>query len=465
MSLQLAKPSLALALVALFGCPKPDPADPPAPVARPSKTAVTPMVDHPWSDEHQQAHVEFEAAWAAFQPPMAPMEMGAAAASEPAASDDDDYLLKIYVFDLGQADSLLAIGPPPEQKTLLIDLGHPTKDSKLPAGFKSSAGHVSQRLLDLTGKTAVDYFVLSHYHSDHAGYGAAEAQGWGTGIIGLLSDFKKSFSVDRFIHIGDDGADYMKDESDRGVYTTIQKRMPTWKKYKRVVDSEPPEFGTEQIDLGTGVSVDILSFAGKVPSGDSAFEDVEDLGIDYGTTPGNENDLSIALEISAGEFEFFTAGDLNGTNNPKKSPLYVLRKFGEVYTNIERHMVSYWQDKGRENDVEIYRANHHGSSYSTTQQLLDTLDPEFILYSTGADSGHPGRTVIERGGRTARQLATTYVNNYDTFINSKGQQVGEIEIVVAEDGASYTINGERHLTFSSTEEKAGDDVDEEDQTH
>jgi hypothetical protein len=443
--------TLILAMGALYGC---------------ASTGSREDVDRLWTERDQSALAELAAA--AREAPPAPEERPAARSAPvppPPPAPPSGPALEIYVFNIGQADSMLVIGPAPGRKTLLIDLGKPTGNSKLPPNLGSSAQHVLQRIEDLTGDSYVDYFVLSHYHSDHAGFGAGRQQGWGTGIISLLSDFSIRFKVGEFIHVEDDGAEFMAAGNQRGVYKTIQGRMPIWEQYDRVQGSGPPLFGTGQIDLGPGVSVEILAFAGKVPSGESAFDRVASAGVDYSVTPGNENDLSIALEISAGDFELFTAGDLNGTDDPIGNPLYVRRPWGEVYTNIEHHLADYWESSGRESDVEIYRANHHGSGYSTTAKLLGALDPEFILYSTGADHGHPSNTVVRLGGTTARQLATTWVTDYTTFKDAKGERVGEIKIVVASDGSTYTINGETHTAFSNSAEENGDDEGEEDIQH
>jgi hypothetical protein len=364
------------------------------------------------------------------------------------------------LFDIGQADSMLVIGPAPARKTLLVDLGQPTANSKLPPGLASSADHVLQRIQELTGGSSVDYFVLSHYHSDHAGFGAGSQAGWGTGIIGLLSDFSVPFSVGEFIHVQDAGAEFMAAEARRGVFTTIQRRMPLWIQRGRVRESAPPRLGTDQIDLGEGVTVEVLAFAGRVGSADDAFDQAVDAGVDYGATSGNENDLSIALEIAAGDCELFTAGDLTGTDDPDAHPLYVVRHFeerDEIYTNVEHHLVSRWEASVRESDVEVYRANHHGSHYSTTAKLLDALDPEIVLYSTGGDHAHPSNSVVRRAGQTARQLATTWVTDLATFSGANGRRVGEIRIAVAPDGRSYAINGEEHRCFSDDEESDGDD--------
>jgi beta-lactamase superfamily II metal-dependent hydrolase len=373
--------------------------------------------------------------------------------------------MEIHVFNIGQADSMLVIGPPPARKTLLVDLGEPTGNSKLPPNFTSSTEVVRQRIRELTGGDRVDYFVLTHYHSDHAGFAPTNAAP-GTGIIQVLSDSKNPFRVGEFIHVQDDGSQFMgSGAKDRPVFKRIRQRMPGWIKAGRVGSSTKPTFGKAQIDLGSGVSVDILAFAGTVPGGASAFHRAEIAGANYAVNPGDENDLSIALEITAGEFEMFAAGDLNGASDPVNHPLFVLREFGSIFTNIESQLVDQWTSVNRESDVEIYRADHHGSGFSSTVKLVDALDPEFILYSTGADSQHPSDDVVKRGRKTARQFATTAVIHPSTFTSARGKVTGEIDIVVAPDGKSYTIEGEKHLAFTDAEERAGKDVGEETRHH
>lgn len=441
--------SLVVLMSAFFGCAS-------TPQGRDDDRAD---VDYSWTEEDQLALAELAAA-----PPPAPRSERAVPPLATADAEDvAGDLLEIYVFSIGQADSMLVVGPSPDRKTLLIDLGEPIGDS-LPSSLTSSSEHVLDRIKNITGREDVDYFVLSHYHSDHAGRGKRREEGWGTGIIGVLSDFSVPFSVGEFIHVGDDGAEFMKEEDKRGVYKTIKSRMPIWQQHDRVGDSQPPRFEPGQIDLGPGVTVEILSFAGKVPDGPSAFERAVDAGVDYSAAPGNENDLSIALEISAGEFELFTGGDLNGTDDPVRRPLFIRRNFGETYTNVEHRVADSWRSAvpSREGDVEVYRANHHGSGYSTTAKLLDALDPEFILYSAGAEYDHPNNTVVQRGALTARQLVTTAAKDPTAFANARGEVVGEIRITVDADGNGYTINGEHRRAFSDAEEASGDDEGEED---
>jgi competence protein ComEC len=47
--------------------------------------------------------------------------------------------------------------------------------------------------------------------------------------------------------------------------------------------------------------------------------------------------------------------------------------------------------------VEVFLVTHHGSNYASTNELLDTVDPEYSVLSTGPNShGHPGTYAIAR---------------------------------------------------------------------
>ena len=410
-------------------------------------------LDGVWTPADERAAAQLEAQ-AESQPEAAPLQALEADDLDEAPPSNAP-LLEVYVFNIGQADSMLVVGPAPRRRTMLVDLGQ-RGGGELPDDFVSGADTVLRRIQEITGENGVDYFVLSHYHADHAGRGLDPPR-WGTGIIQVLSDFQTPFHVGEFIHVQNGGLEFMDDsETARGVFKTIQRRMAAWQRAGRVGLSSTPRFGTTQINLGSGVDVDILAFAGTTPGG-SAMERARNEGADYDRAPASENDLSIALQVTAGEFELFSAGDLSGTDDPDVNPFSHVTRNGDTYTNVEDFMVRHWQSESRESDVEIYRANHHGSANSTTQTLLDALDPEFVIYSTGAQYGHPDSTIVRRVRPTAAQLATTAAANDRAFRRAGGAVVGEIQIIVARDGRSYTLNGTRHTAFTNAAEANGDD--------
>lgn len=227
-----------------------------------------------------------------------------------------------------------------------------------------------------------------------------------------------------------------------------------------------PDFGASQIDLGPGVNVEILTFAGQTHAGHGGVH------ADYTAShPGhynakgaNENDLSIGVKISRGDFEFWTAGDLSGAGGHGRNPL---SGSGNAYTNVEWPFVQQMQAAGLESNIEIYRANHHGSKHSTSLPLLEALNPEFVLYSSGeANYNHPAVSVVKKVQATARQYATSMdVDAWPDakdFAKYKGVKADEIHIMVSGDGSLYEIEGRLHESYSDAEEAAGIDNGAED---
>jgi competence protein ComEC len=124
-------------------------------------------------------------------------------------------------------------------------------------------------------------------------------------------------------------------------------------------------------------------------------------------------------------------------------------------------MVARWQALGRESDVEIYRANHHGSKYSSSVELLKALDPEIVLYSAEKGHKHPNPDTVLRSYETARQIATNVDmqqwKRASNFEKMNGEIAGEIDILVAPDGAEFELNGKRFKSYSDVDE--ANDID------
>lgn len=368
-----------------------------------------------------------------------------------------DVGLRIHLFTLGQADSMLVVGPGPTYRSLLIDLGGAR------GGDRKNHLRIAERIEQLTGRRGVDYFLVSHFHADHVGM-PARGKGKPSGMFALLNNPNDAFSIGTWIDRGDDDTYAPRTKAHQGVLAN----MDAWITSGRVGSRLLPTLGTGSIELGDGITVEVLSVAGSRSDGKSALASVEATNPGtYEKAPASENDFSIALLISRGDFELFTAGDLTGAAWPgedKEYPLSTHRSFGKkssTYTNVERWLVEDWQKQGRSMDVEIYRANHHGSSHSSTEDLLRALDPEFILYSCGGLYGHPNPEVIARGAKTARQLVT-YAASLSSWPQGLppelGRVVGEVPITVSMDGRSYTISGETQPAWNDNEERADKDV-------
>lgn len=354
------------------------------------------------------------------------------------------YGAEIYVFDIGQADAMLIVGPGPERKTKLVDLGA-ARDPRYAGRFSSQ--HVGQRVIDITGKAHLDCFMLSHFHFDHFGSGQS-------GITDLLAHGE--FTVSTMLDTGQLGASYVKRSPSALDYIAKQRG---WLEDGTVAERVNPVFGRSQIDLGAGIRVDIQAFAGRTYQGDRGVHSRYQARHPgwYGENPTSENDQSIAFKITVGSFEFWSAGDLSGAAGDGTSEL---SGSGKGYTNIELPLVKRWLSEGSEHDVEVFRANHHGARYSGTPQLLEALDPEVILYSARGGHGHPSPDAIERGGETALQYTTSLDEDTwtdDEIAASSVEVSGEIRLFVESGGMSYSVNGTKYKSFKDAEERAGVD--------
>ncbi len=66
---------------------------------------------------------------------------------------------------------------------------------------------------------------------------------------------------------------------------------------------------------------------------------------------------------------------------------------GDAESAVEKEML----DSGLELDGTVYKAAHHGSETSNTEEFLDAVNPEYVVISCGVDNqyGHPDLSVLE----------------------------------------------------------------------
>ena len=88
---------------------------------------------------------------------------------------------------------------------------------------------------------------------------------------------------------------------------------------------------------------------------------------------GGENELGLTILCSAGEFDTLITGDMD--------------------SRTERVLVSSYPLP----DIEVLLVGHHGSRYSTSEELLGAVMPEVGVVSVGSNSyGHPTAEAIGR---------------------------------------------------------------------
>lgn len=249
----------------------------------------------------------------------------------------DEKGLQVIMLDVGQGDCFLVRDGRTE---LLVDGGSST--------VKDVGGKRILPALKYYGCRELDYILLSHADEDHI-----------NGVTALLNEGEIRCRV-----LGvPDCAEHEKDGD--GV--------------------RPVEQSIQAAFAGAGKPPLIC----KMKSGDRIrggnFE-ITILHPQDGETFQDTNSTSLVFWLSGGDIALLFTGDLPG----EKEEL--------VLEEIERFRL---QDraieKGRTMPV-ILKAAHHGSNGSTTEELLETLQPVITLISCGKNNsyGHPGKEMMER---------------------------------------------------------------------
>ncbi|HQT90453.1 MAG TPA: DNA internalization-related competence protein ComEC/Rec2 [Candidatus Kryptobacter bacterium] len=235
---------------------------------------------------------------------------------------------RMYVLDVGQGDAIYL--ELPEGKNMLIDAG-----SKF--GSYDAGARVIVPFLRKLGVRELDYFVVTHLHSDHVG-----------GAAGVLKDVK----VREFI--------YPDQVSRSGTWTSTLAWVRALGIRARTVRA-----GTV-LDSGLAYRVYVLHPNGRYTG---------DKGVSYRT---RFNDGSIVLKVCIGGNSILLTGDIE-----QRVEHELTKTYGAFLSSG------------------VLKAGHHGSITSSSQGLLDKVHPGYAIISVGKGNsfGHPSQTVIDRMSR------------------------------------------------------------------
>lgn len=332
--------------------------------------------------------------------------------------------LQIINFDVGQGEAQLVLY---NQKSMLIDCGVGSNALK--------TNRVIPRRLDaLLGNRHLDYFVATHYHKDHlGGPGDQPNRRDPIGLWALIEREGVTFDnmLDRgFWSIGEHGA--TQKHYERGVKTWLQRGVV---KNRRVV-----QVG-DKIDMGEGLDIEVVA-----ASGNGLLGRLQTLFPTFiAEAPPSENDYSVALKITFGDFEMFTGGDLSGRN--------IVRDHGgsrQTYNDIETRVAK------KVGPLEVYRVDHHGSAHSSNPCFAQTLHPMVSVFSTGNNRfGHPDPEVYERLKAYGDVIITGGIDPSRKDLVASSEIVGDdVEILVAPGGKTFWVNGKEYRALADAEELA-----------
>lgn len=134
-------------------------------------------------------------------------------------------------------------------------------------------------------------------------------------------------------------------------------------------DLEENDYSDSIIELARGQGVDIIYITENI----SASFGKSKINIFSPLAAGNENENGLCVLCTEGSYDILVTGDIN--------------------SNLERQLVS------RESipDTEVLVAGHHGSKYSSCEEFIDSITPEYAIISVGRNSyGHPAQVTIDR---------------------------------------------------------------------
>jgi hypothetical protein len=262
-------------------------------------------------------------------------------------------LLEIHYINVQQGGSTLVIGP--DGTTLLLDAGADGKGTERVVPYLMGIG--------LLPSDGLHYTLPGHLEADHVG-GLDE-------VIGAGYDVRI-----RNWYNGSAFSSALVDDW-RAACGSTTAGAPV-----------PIPLG-QILDLGDGATLTVVAVAGDV--------------IGYGHVPGSENneaDLSVAVLVEYGDFDFIWASDLGGGDDDSAC---TGRMTGR--TNVETPLAQalttgtafpLLSDAG----VDVLHVNHHGSEASTNSDWMNLLRPEVALISVGAGqvagSFQPRREVVEQ---------------------------------------------------------------------
>ncbi len=197
----------------------------------------------------------------------------------------------------------------PNGKTIMIDAG-------LPACFV----HVIE-LIDAMGLKSIDYFVLSHPHSDHFG-----------GINKVIDYIaSRGGRIGEFIYSG---------YAHKGLDKKIKKLLAAQGAVLRcnICEGDRLEFGEVAVDIFNPSREEVESSAERI------------------TDTEGVNNTSLGMIFNFGDLKYLTSGDL--------------------YASRERRLA---KDLGEALHADIAKTNHHGLFTSNTDEWISAVSPRILI--------------------------------------------------------------------------------------
>jgi beta-lactamase superfamily II metal-dependent hydrolase len=312
-------------------------------------------------------------------------------------------LFDIHHINTGRGDATYFIFP--DGTDMLFDVGDVGRDSlpnhqplkmvdARPNATKTPGEWVADYIQQVRPKhktLSIDYAVISHFHSDH--YGNAETR-------------TKQSKSGNFIRTGiSELGDIIP------ITTLIDRAYPDYNiplnlreyygknltNYLNFINEKQTTEGlkVEALIAGSNSQITMNYHQDQYPTfsvrnvksngtiwtgiGDKTFEYLVPSETIDENNHFNGNTLSLALEFTYGDFDYFTGGDMTGLQG------FGLAKWFDVETPVAKSV----------GQVDALALNHHGNRDATNENFLKGLAPQTIIQQTWV-SDQPGGEVVHR---------------------------------------------------------------------
>lgn len=310
--------------------------------------------------------------------------------------------LAIYHIDVNMGDATLIVETT-ARKALLVDAGNRGYGKKAVAPMLKTLGYSN-----------IDYFITTHYDSDHIG--------------GFDELAKAGITIKTVFDRGD--YTHRKKKTKKNNLTQYGEYLMQAEKVQRITLLPTCNKNQKTIKLGKA-KIRIVASRGKYLTKDCKVEEKkirkrrDGQMVDVSIAENKDNDLSIATVIEYGNFSYFIGGDLTGGGNNT--------------TDMETEIIPVV------GDIDVLKLSHHGSKTSSNINFLRATSPEVVVISVG-DGG------VNKGYRLPRQEVLDRVASLDSqpkvYSTHKGEDgtlpdqiIADSHIVIHTDGRSYTVNG------------------------